>query len=56
MMSEAVQRMGHAMVYFCDLGSGAWMCYFCPSGGGVTDCEWLLPGTGGEDYNVETET
>jgi hypothetical protein len=34
------------MVYFCDLGNGAWVAYIC-SGGGLTDCEWLVPGTGG---------
>jgi hypothetical protein len=34
------------MVYFCDMGNGAWMAYLC--GGGLTDCEWLIPGTGGD--------
>jgi hypothetical protein len=32
-----------SMVYFCDLGTGAWVGYF--SGSGLTDCEWLIPGT-----------
>jgi hypothetical protein len=36
--------MMSGMVYFCDLGSGAWMAYIC-SGSGLTDCEWLIPGS-----------
>jgi hypothetical protein len=32
------------LVYFCDLGNGAWMAYIC-SGSGLTDCEWLIPGS-----------
>jgi hypothetical protein len=35
-----------SMVYYCDLGTGAWVGYF--SGSGLTDCEWLIPGSGGE--------
>jgi hypothetical protein len=35
------------MVYFCDLGNGAWVAYICS--GGLTDCEWLVPGTGRVD-------
>lgn len=34
---------GKAMVYFCNVGSEAWIAYF--SGKGLTDCEWLVPGT-----------
>jgi hypothetical protein len=37
------------MVYFCDLGNGAWMAYICSGSGGLTDCEWLVPGTGNVD-------
>jgi hypothetical protein len=35
------------MIYFCDLGTGAWVGYF--SGSSLTDSEWLIPGSGGED-------
>lgn len=37
---------GEKMVYFCDLGTGAWVGYF--SGSGLTNCEWLIPGSGGD--------
>jgi hypothetical protein len=38
---------GKAMVYFCTVGSEAWIAYL--SGSGLTNCEWLIPGSGGID-------
>jgi hypothetical protein len=32
-----------SMVYYCELGTGAWIAY--SSGSGLTDCEWLIPGS-----------